>query len=283
MEPAVVASLVGRRQMEFALPCLESLLRRSGDPIRLRIHDDGTLTRNDRALLVDRLQAVVVTREEADAAAVGRLADFPHATAFRAANPLALKLLDVAFLAEGDILYCDADILFLRPFVGLFRAAPEAPAFMRDSQDAYSVRPWHLLRWPRLRLAGKLNSGIIASPRSTWSLEAIEGVLSLPGLRPPVWAEQTCWAYLAGTAQARLLDPEQFAIARPGLPEGETVAIHYVSPVRSLLPDALRRVAAGEFDADRPAVSARTHAAGRCTVASLALAALNRRLARRRR
>lgn len=277
----VVGTLVGHRQMEFAAPCLASLLRCCRDPIRLRVHDDGTLTAEDQAALRGALGAEVLTRAGADALVAGALAPFPATRAFRERNPLALKLVDVGLVGEDQeaIAYCDADILFLRPFAGLFVRRPERPLFMRDGQDAYSVRPWQLLRRPGLRLAGRLNSGIVVFPRAAWRLETIEAVLALPGLRPPVWAEQTCWAALAAAGGARLLDPRRFAIARPGLPDAETVAIHFVSPTRALMPAALAAAATGAADGG-PAIVAASAPAPRATPLSLALDAVRRRLRR---
>src|SRR5436190_6274625 len=120
MDPAVVASLVGGRQMQFALPCLESLLTYSADAIALRIHDDGTLTAGDQALIGEHLGATVVTREEADGFVEPLLRRYPRLSGFRRQNPLALKLIDVALFEADLIRFCDADILFRRPFSGLF-------------------------------------------------------------------------------------------------------------------------------------------------------------------
>jgi len=73
---------------------------------------------------------------------------FPNARAFRRRNALALKLLDIPLLAEApEIACCDPDVLAFRPFSRLFDwPDPSTTAvFMSDTQNAYAMRPWHLI------------------------------------------------------------------------------------------------------------------------------------------
>ncbi len=283
--PLVVSTLLGHAHLEMALLCLGSLLRLAAAPLRLRVHDDGSLTAADRERLAAGLdEPEVVGRPEADARLGDLLAAHPAARAFRAANPLALKLLDVPLLAAGDELaYCDSDVLFLRPFRGLFRLPPAAGAlFMCDPQQAYSVRSWHLLAEPRLRLAGRVNTGIIGFRRRLFDLDLAEWFLSRPPYRfAPVWVEQTCWALLAQSAGCRLLDPAAAAIPVPGRePPASLVALHFVSPVRGLLGPLAGRLA--ERRTGGEPVEVRTFPAPRLTAAALAASELRRRLRRLR-
>src|ERR1700724_2016179 len=156
-EPRLVSTLLGHAHVEMALRCLGSLLALSAAPLRLRIHDDGSLTGADLERLAAGLGTPsVVSRREADERLADLLDRHPAARAFRLANPLALKLLDVPLLAApaaaGEPLaYCDSDVLFLRRFSGLFELPPGAGAlFMHDPQNAYSVRSWDLLLERRL-------------------------------------------------------------------------------------------------------------------------------------
>jgi hypothetical protein len=284
-EPLVVSTLLGHAHVEMALLCLGSLLRLTACPLRLRVHDDGSLTAGDGERLAAGLgEPEIVRRRDADARLGDLLAAHPAARAFRAAHPLALKLLDVPLLAAGDELaYCDSDVLFLRPFRGLFRLPPAAGAlFMYDPQQAYSVRSWQLLAEPRLRLAGHVNTGILAFRRRHFDLDLAEWFLARPQYRfAPVWVEQTCWALLAQGAGCRLLDPAAAAIPVPGRePAAGLVALHFVSPVRGLLGPFAGRLA--ERGAGAAAVEVRTFAAPRLTVAALAASELRRRLRRLR-
>jgi hypothetical protein len=145
------------------------------------------------------------------------------------------------------VFYCDSDVLFLAPCRGLFSQLDSVSAvFMRDVQNAYSVRSWHLLREPRLRLAARVNTGIIHARRSLLDLDLLEWFFSRPEYHAtPVWLEQTAWALLVGRRKWRQFDQRQIAIPRSSqtLRARETVALHFVGPKRSLLCAAM---AAGE-------------------------------------
>jgi len=278
-----VATLLGHAQMPSALPCLASLLRCSAEPLRLRLHDDGSLTAEDVGRLLATLgRAEVIPRREADERMAGPLAGRPAARAFRAASPLALKLLDVALLAPGEALtYCDADVLFLCRFSSLFRfPSPAAGAlFMSDTQNAYSLRSWHLALDSRLEIPRRVNSGIILFRRALFDLDRVEWFLSQAAYRfAPPWVEQTCWALLGARAGCWLLDPAQVRIpARAG--EDGAVALHFVRSVRELLPAYL--ATPGEDGGEtRPPELLRSSPARRCGPLSLA-ASEGRRLLRR--
>jgi len=287
MEPSrlTVATLVGHRQVELALTCLGSLLRRSAEPVRLRVHDDGTLTADDRERLAAGLdEPEVVSRAEGEARSADFLAGRPALAAFCRDNPLAVKLVDVVACAGEELLFCDTDILFLRPFTGLGRllALGTGAVLMSDCQEAYSVRSWHLLAHRRLRLPRRVNSGLIAFRTRHFDPDLLEWYLTHPEFRfAPVWMEQTCWALLAARAGCRLIDPEQLALPAgpppPGKPE-RRVALHFVSPSRALLP--LYATAAAECSDGESPVQLRTLPARRCTPFHLAASELRRRRAR---
>lgn len=264
----------------MAVRCLGSLRRFSTPPVRLRLHDDGTLTGADLARLSQALGGPeVVARGLADEKIEPRLSSRPRLLALRRRNPLAMKLLDVALLEGEWLRYCDSDVLFLRPFEDLFQDnEPTADAvFMADPQNAYSIRSWELLgRSRRVRLVRNLNSGIIRFPVAALDLDYLEwlaGHLSFA----PEWMEQTCWAALASRVSSRLLDSRQVTIPEIGkeLP-AECVAAHFVASVRSALSsrvDHVEKTAA-------PAVKVASTPARRCRPFDLATSEARRALAR---
>src|SRR5690242_11854773 len=104
-----ISTLLGHAHVEMALACLGSLRRYSADPVRLRVHDDGSLTAEDR----DRLAAALdepefIGRAEADARVEPILARRPSLAAFRGRNPLARKLIDIPAFAGDELAYCDS-------------------------------------------------------------------------------------------------------------------------------------------------------------------------------
>jgi hypothetical protein len=272
----------------MALGCLGSLRALSVEPIRLRLHDDGTLRAEDREKLAVALgEPVVISRAEADELTAPLLSTRPALAALRARHPLFLKLVDLAVFAQVDraeeIAYCDADVLFQRPFSGLFRRpSPGAGAtFMADIQNAYSVRSWQLLRHRRLALPARVNSGLFRFALGGFDPDLLEWFAARPELhRTPPWIEQTAWALLAQRAGCWLYEPSQIAIPRAADPlPTEAVALHFVSPVRSRLaeavPSALKR------RGDQP-VEIRSAPARRLSPFGLAATEIGRRWGRRR-
>jgi hypothetical protein len=285
-ESRPISTLLGHAHVDMALRCLGSLLAHSAEPLRLRIHDDGSLTASDLERLAAALgNPVIVSRRDADERLADVLAARPATRAFRNANPLALKLVDVALLAAGeDLSYCDSDVLFLRPFSRLFELPPTAGAlFMCDPQNAYSVRSWHLLSEPRLRLSARVNTGIIGFRLRGFDPDLVEWFLARPQYRfAPVWVEQTCWALLAQPAACLLLDPAAVCIPVPGRePAALAVALHFVSPVRGLLEGCAGRLAGGRQAPAEP-VNVGTFPAPRLTPLALAATEARRRLRRLR-
>jgi hypothetical protein len=227
------------------LRCLASLLRFSSEPISLLIHDDGSLTNEDRErLLTDLPGSLIVSRQQADSIVQPLLRQYPKCRAYRERHPLALKLLDMALLESDDLAYCDSDVFFLRPHTGLFAwpNAQTAAIFMQDIQDAYSLRPWHLFPLGKIRVPSKTNSGMIFFRRSAYDLDFVEWLLAqrkLEGVfaKRAHWIEQTCWAALGWRAGCYLWSAGQFMIATQAMTglSDETVGVHFVAAARSKL------------------------------------------------
>jgi hypothetical protein len=280
---ARVATLLGHVHVEMGLACLGSLVRYSADPIHLHIHEDGSLTAEDRERLAEGLGDVeFMMRAEADARVADPLAARPALRAFRKSNPLALKLIDIPLLAgTDDLAYCDADVLFLRPFSDLFRfPGPDTGAvFMSDRQNAYSVRSWHLLAHPRLALPCRVNSGLLLFRTRLYDPDLLEWYFARPEFAfAPVWAEQTAWALLGARAGCRLWDPRLVRLPEPEGGEGmDAVALHFVSPLRGLMPGYLKSAVdrTGE-----PPVAVGTVPARRCRPWDLAWTEARRRWAK---
>jgi hypothetical protein len=246
-----VRTLIGHKHLDVGLQCLASLLRFSSEPIRLLIHDDGTLTAADRETLVADLPGSgIVTRAEADAIVQPLLKRYPKCHAYRERHPLALKLIDMALLESDELAYCDSDVFFLRRHTGLF-AWPNAQTgamFMQDIQDAYSLRPWHVYPIGQIRMPRRTNSGLIFFRRAAYDLDFVEWLLGqqkLEGVfaKRAHWIEQTCWAALGWRAGCYLWSAGQFIIATQAMTalSDEIVGIHFVAAARSKLNDFLKR------------------------------------------
>jgi hypothetical protein len=240
-----VRTLIGHQQMETGLKCLPSLIRFSAEPITLSVHDDGTLNEEDcERLMVALPGGTIVRRGEADELIEPLLARYPKCREYRQHHPLGLKLIDMALFEAEELAYCDSDILFLKPYTGLFKWPDNdaAAIFMQDIQDAYSLHPWHLYPFGKLRVPQRINSGLILFRTTLYDLDFIEWFLGKNGLakvfrKRAHWIEQTCWAALGWRVGCYAWSARQFIIATPDMAglSSDTVGIHFVAAARGKL------------------------------------------------
>lgn len=281
--PAVqLHSLVCHAAVDMARRGFSSLARCSDRSLQFVVHDDGSLQSVD----LDRLRNAIgdftfVDRPIADEQVGSLLAKFPISREFRRRNPLALKLLDIPLLATGDVACCDTDVLALRPFSRVFDWPDSGTTgiFMPDSQNAYAMRPWHMVGPNAVPLPMCVNTGLMMFRASHHDLEFIEWFLGreFPVYqRLPGWVEQTCWAALARRGRCQIYDEAQVRVVRDAqcLSDPALVIAHFTSNVRNLWD---RAPVGPEGD---EAVAVRTHGARRLTPGRLA-AEQARRAARR--
>ena len=249
----IVSTLLGHRGVGTGLACLASLARHSREPVRFQLHDDGSLTDNDREQLVNQLPVhTFISRRQADAIVQERLSRHPHCARYRQHYAYGLKLFDTLFLAPGeDLAFCDTDIFFLRPFLALFSWPDEATGclIMQDYQNAYAFRPWHLLMQRQLQMPARLNSGLFFFRRRHFDLDFIEWIMARNESffeSRAQWVEQTCWSALGWRCGGRVWNEKQVrVIQNESSLTGDLVAAHFVTPVRALLPLAAARAQAG--------------------------------------
>lgn len=240
-----VRTLIGHKQVDVGLRCLGSLLSYSSEPISLVVHDDGTLTSADRARFTHELDGVsILSRAEADAVVLPLLNRFPNCTKYRRRHPLALKLIDTALIETADLAYCDSDILFLKPFTHLYSwpGGSGAAVFMQDTQEAYSLYPWHAHPLGKIKVPQRINSGLILFRSSEYDLDFLEWLLGQPQLehvfeKRPHWIEQTCWAALGRRVGCYVWNSRQLLIANQKMDHvtDDTVGIHFVAAYRGNL------------------------------------------------
>ena len=245
MNALTVRTLIGHQQVEVGLRCLGSLIRYSSEPISLVIHDDGTLTTDDRTRLTSELSAAtILDKADADSLVLPLLQKYPNCRQYRLGHPLALKLIDMALIERGDLAYCDSDILFLKPYSGLFSwpKGNGAAVFMQDNQEAYSLYPWHAQPLGKIRIPQRVNTGLILFRCADYDLDFIEWMLGQSQLKTVFkkrshWIEQTCWAAMGWRVGCHVWNTRQLMIANLKMDKvtAETVAIHFVAAYRGNL------------------------------------------------
>jgi len=246
----LVHTLVCEPHLWFAVPCLRSLLTFCQDPIRLVIHDDGSLTQASVELLTTAFpDSILVPRRVADAEMADKLAHFPHMAEARIQLPHVLKLSDVTLTHQESAVtrYVDTDVLFQRRFRGLFPVSDQSTsgAFLMDSANSFGAHPRDF--WPLgpLRLVRHLNSGLFWIRRDRIDYQRMEYLFKRWGphriRRYHGWFEQTVWADQAWRARCALFDPAQLGTATlAGRPLSQLTGIHFVTPTRTMLKAALQ-------------------------------------------
>jgi len=240
-----VRTLICHRDVSLAIHCLSTVLHLSAEPVQLVLHEDGSLTSEDRQQIAEHLPgARLFDRVTADQLMAERLAAHPHALAFRQSSVWGLKLFDVVLAEPGYCFYLDSDIRFFRPFSGLFveKAVRNRCVFLRDTVwQAYSVRPWHLFRRHGLRLASGMNTGLTLCDPSVFDLDLVDWFLSHGNWRViPAWTEPTCWAALAIRANGHAVDPRQLVNLYPSASiTPHCLGAHFLSAYRAQFQDLL--------------------------------------------
>jgi hypothetical protein len=232
-------TLLCHRDVGLAIHCLDSVMRLSADPVQLVIHEDGSLTPEDREKLAKALPGSrILDRQVADDLMAELLSAYPNARAFREGSVWGLKLLDVVLAEPGLCFYVDSDIRFFHPFRGLFAdvATRGRCVFLRDTVwQAYSIRPWHLLDQRGLRVASGINTGLTLCDPQVFDLGFVDWFLGQLDWRViPAWTEPTCWAALALRASGQAIDPKQVTNLYPSAKVTvQTLGAHFLSAYRS--------------------------------------------------
>ena len=121
----IVQSLIGGSQLPFYLSCLKSLVTFCQDRIELQLHSDGSLAQKEKDFIHTELTGTIITITESSANST-RVLDYlqgrPNCQKVRKNSLWGIEFFDpiYAFPEDPISFYLDADILFLRPFSGLF-------------------------------------------------------------------------------------------------------------------------------------------------------------------
>ncbi len=271
-----VRSLVGADQAELAGKCLGSLLAAARRPVRLAIHDDGTLDAPARERLFARLGPTCqfVDRAEASGQVAERLRAHPRCARFRQEHVFGPKLFDIPLLATGRVVYIDSDILWTRPAdCPAYFAGGSLPfVVMRDLKESYAVslRSWTALRRHGIPLVSRFCAGMMSFDARAHDLDYLEWLLGVDeqhalfgGFR--FWAEQTMYAALAARAGCAWIDPAECVVAhrRNFARSRRAAVIHFAGFSRNLFEARYREINFAECSS-LPVKTLGTRRAPRC-------------------
>ena len=218
---AEIHTLFGHAAVLEAIATMKSLYRFLPEALPLVMHEDGTLTERDEALINRHLPgAKIVRRSVADFEIESEFArlDLQRCRELRRIFPLAIKLFDIPYFGVGHtLLYIDTDILFFRPPDELLNAlaTPAERWVDRYNDDIHTNYAWPaetIQECVGVPAPDRMNSGLYCMRRDTkeslqWDF--FESCLaSLPAAARFHYVEQTLLALDFEKRGAAPLPPE---------------------------------------------------------------------------
>jgi hypothetical protein len=221
----IVQSLIGGSQLPFYLRCLKSLVTFCQDRIDLQLHTDGSLSQEDKDSIhpeLDGTRVTITDSSENKSRVLDCLQGRPNCQKVRKDSIWGIEFFDPIFALPEDPIsfYLDADILFLRPFSGLFDRdqVQNGAVFLKDTQwDAYSFRPWHMLTGKKKpQVVEGITTGLVFWDKSAIDWDYLEWFLGEHHLHQiSEWIMPTAQAGLANRCEAKVICPRQLTNLYP--------------------------------------------------------------------
>ena len=239
----IVQSLIGGSQLPFYLRCLKSLVTFCQDRIDLQLHTDGSLSQEEKHCIHAELDGTKVTITDSSknkSRVLDCLQGRPNCQKVRKDSIWGIEFFDPIFAFPDDPIsfYLDADILFLRPFSGLFvrNQVKGGAIFLKDTQwDAYSFRPWQMLTGTKRPEAVKgITTGLVFWDKSVIDWDYLEWFLGEHRLHQiPEWIMPTAQAGLAHRCDAKTISPRYLPNLYPiAQIHNDTLGVHLLGSYR---------------------------------------------------
>ena len=242
-EKIIVQSLIGGSQLPFYLRCLKSLVTFCHDSIELQLHTDGSLSQEDKDSIHSELNGTMIKVTEYSENR-RQVLDFlqgrPNCQKVRKDSIWGVEFFDPIFAFANDPIsfYLDADILFIRPFSGLFdrNQVKGGAIFLKDSQwDAYCFRPWQMLSGKkRPQVVKGVTTGLVFWDKTAIDWDYLEWFLGEHNLhRIPEWIMPTAQAGLAHRCEAKTISPKHLLNLYPNAQiQEDTFGVHLLGSYR---------------------------------------------------
>ncbi|MDA7823774.1 hypothetical protein N9A58_09330 [Opitutales bacterium] len=243
-DKTIVQSLIGGSQLPFYLRCLKSLVTFCQDRFELQLHTDGSLSQEDKNFIHCELDGTMLTitdSSENRSRVLDCLQGRPNCQKVRKDSIWGIEFFDPIFAFPEDPIsfYLDADILFLRPFSGLFdrEQVKGGAIFLKDTQwDAYCFRPWQMLTGKsKPKAVQGITTGLVFWDKSAIDWDYLEWFLGEHRLHQiPEWIMPTAQAGLAHQCEAKMISPRHLPNLYPNAQIHEdTFGVHLLGSYRN--------------------------------------------------
>jgi hypothetical protein len=242
-ERIIVQSLIGGSQLPFYLRCLKSLVTFCQDRIDLQLHTDGSLSQEDKYCIhaeLDRAKVTITDSSKNKSRVLDCLQGRPNCQKVRKDSIWGIEFFDPIFAFPDDPIsfYLDADILFLRPFSGLFdqNQVKNGAIFLKDTQwDAYCFRPLQMLtEKKKFQTVKGITTGLVFWDKTAIDWDYLEWFLGENHLhRIPEWMMPTAQAGLAHRCDAKTISPRYLPNLYPNAQiHNDTLGVHLLGSYR---------------------------------------------------
>ena len=239
----IVQSLIGGSQLPFYLRCLQSLVAFCQDSIDLQLHADGSLSQDDKESIhteLDGTRLTITDSPKNTSLVLDCLQGRPNCQKVRKDSIWGVEFFDPIYAFPDDPIsfYLDADILFLRPFSGLFdrKQVKNGAIFLKDNQwDAYCFRPWQMLKEKkRIQAVKGITTGLVFWDKRVIDWDYLEWFLGECHLHKiPEWIMPTAQAVLANQCEAKTICARQLPNLYPNAQIYEdTFGLHLLGSYR---------------------------------------------------
>lgn len=208
----IIQSLIGHSKLPFYLECLSSMVSYSIDEIDLLLHSDGSLEEEDKELIYSKLGKTcnLVCSKESKENTLDQLVGYSNCQHLRKESIWAIEFFDPLFSRPNDKIsfYLDADVMFIKPFSGLFdpSVVEGGAIFLSDKQwDAYCLRPWHLIGNRKCpKIVKGITTALVCWDKRVIDWDYLEWFLGQTNFHSiPEWVLPTAQAGLATRCQAK--------------------------------------------------------------------------------
>jgi hypothetical protein len=239
----VVQTLVGKKQLNFYLSCIGSLIEKCEEKVSIHFHTDGSLSAKEEDFVYShypRNEIFISDFNSSTADTLDALSGRPNCQNFRRHSIWGIEFFDplFAYPAKKISFYVDADILFTQPFSGLFNLdqVKGTAVFLKDIQwDAYCLRPWDF--WSlnkKPEVVKGITTGLVFWDKTAIDWDYLEWFLGAHHLHHiPEWIMPTAQAGLANRCDAKSICPRQIPNLYPNAQIfDETFGVHLLGSYR---------------------------------------------------
>jgi hypothetical protein len=234
--PESLHLLLSAKTWDFGVLAALSFEHSTGRRWPIVVHEDGTITPDQRKTIEHFLECRFVTRAEADAVAEQRLANHPLSLDQRRSHVFMLKFFDLEpFAPKERFVYLDSDIIFYREareVIDWQASGRHECWFNEDTRETYCSPREEIEAEMGVSLWRAVNAGFCLVTKRALSLDLTERLLTTfqGRARHPQFYEQTLWALNASHFGQGGLLPRTYEISWGLLKRPGCICRHYVGP-----------------------------------------------------